>query len=164
MALRYDWQLNNIPVSCVCGQAFTPDHAMVCPCGGYPTIRHNEVRDFLAKQTSEVCHNVAIEPTLLKLSGEVFTSRSTNTSDEARADVRAAGFWTRGEDAYFDVRVFHPNAPSYATKTLPALFDHHERQKCLEYEERIINVDRESFCPLVYTTTGSCGQLCDCVL
>ena len=68
----------------------------------------------------------------MKLSQQVFTSRSTNTSDEARADVRAAGFWTRGEDAYFDVRVFHPNALSYATKTLPALFDHHGRQKFLE--------------------------------
>ena len=37
---------------------------------------------------------------------------STNTSENAQADVRAAGLWTRGEGSYFDVKVFHPDAPS----------------------------------------------------
>ena len=50
-----------------------------------------------------MCHSVAVEPTLLPLSGEAFTGLSTNTSENARAD-----FWTRGEDSYFDVKVFHP--------------------------------------------------------
>ena len=41
------------------------------------------------------------------------------------------------------------------------LFRRHERQKQLEYEERIINVDHGSFCPLVFSTNGALGPLCD---
>ena len=33
---------------------------MVCPFGGFPTIRHNEVRDLTASLLTEVSHNVAI--------------------------------------------------------------------------------------------------------
>ena len=80
---------------------------------GFPTVRHNEIRDLIAELLTEVCHNVAVEPTLLPLSGEAFTGLSTNTSENARADVRAAGFWTRGKDAYFDMKVFYPDAPLY---------------------------------------------------
>ena len=161
LALRYDWQLESVPVNCVCGVAFSADHAMVCSFGGYPTVRHNELRDFLGSQLTEVCHNVAIEPLLTPLNGEVFQCRTTNTSQEARADVRAAGFWTRCEEAFFDIRVFHANATSYRPISPDELFRQHERRKQLEYEERIVNVDRGSFCPLVFSTTGAAGPLCD---
>ena len=109
----------------------------------------------------KVCHSVAVEPTLLPLSGEAFTGLSTNTSENARADVRAAGFWTRGEDSYFDVKVFHADAPSYKSKSPTSLFELHERRKRLEYEERIVNVDRGSFTPLVFTTTGAAGPMAE---
>ena len=76
---------------------------------------------------------VAVEPVLLPLSGEVFSARSTITSASARADVRirAIGFWTRGEDAYFDVKVFHPYAFSYQSRTPASLFQTHETRKRL---------------------------------
>lgn len=161
LALRYNWVLENVPVMCVCGCHFSPDHAIVCPFGGYPSIRHNEIRDLLGGLLSEVCHNVAVEPRLAPLSGEVFEHRSTNTSPEARLDIRARGFWSRSEDAFFDVRIFHPNAPSYIKVPLVELFGRHEQQKRLEYEERVCNVDHGSFSPLVFSTTGAAGPLCD---
>ena len=37
---------------------------MNCPSGGFPSIRHNEVRDLTSAFLSEVCHNVHTEPTL----------------------------------------------------------------------------------------------------
>ena len=40
------------------------EHALSCPCGGLPSIRHNELRDITAALLSEVCHNVGIEPPL----------------------------------------------------------------------------------------------------
>ena len=161
LALRYDWLLADTPVTCVCGIPFSPDHAMVCPFGNYPTVRHNEIRDLMGSLLSEVCCNVAVEPRLAPLSGEVFEHRSTNISPEARLDVRACGFWSRQEDAFFDIRVFHPNAESYADKSLQELFLRHERQKRLEYEERICNVDHGSFCPVVFSTTGATAPLCN---
>ena len=161
LALRYDWMLENTPLTCVCGHDFTPDHAMVCAFGGFPTIRHNELRDIIGDLLTEVGHNVAIEPLLKPLNGEVFRARSTTTSDEARSDIHATGFWTRREDAFFDVRVFHANAPSNRTRTLQEACRHHEDLKRLEYEERIVNVERGSFCPLVFSTSGAVGPLCD---
>ena len=70
-------------------------------------------------------------------------------------------FWSRQEDAFFNVRVCHPNADSYKSISQDALLHQHERKKRLEYEERIINVDHGSFCPLIFSTTGAAGLLCD---
>ena len=159
VALRYSWQLENTPLTCVCGKDFSADHAMTCTFGGFPTIRHNEVRDIVGTLLSEVCNNVAMEPKLKPLSGEVFQARSTTTSPEARSDVRATGFWTRMEDAFFDIRIFNQNATSNRNKTFVEASEHHERLKQLEYEERIINVDHGSFCPLVFSTSGAAGRL-----
>ena len=36
----------------------TVEHAFSCSFGGFPTIRHNELRDITAALLSEVCHNV----------------------------------------------------------------------------------------------------------
>ena len=47
---------------------------------------------------SEVCHNVAIEPQLQPLNGEGFHHKSANTDENLRLDIRARGFWNRGQD------------------------------------------------------------------
>ena len=51
----------------------------------------------------EVCHNVAVEPSPQPLNGENFLDQSANTDSEARLDVKARGFWNRGQGAFFDV-------------------------------------------------------------
>ncbi len=61
---------------------------MICHMGGFPTIRHNEIRDITASLLTEVCHNVATEPPLQPLTGELFSARSVNTSNNARPDIR----------------------------------------------------------------------------
>ena len=92
--------------------AFSTNHAMICPMGGFPAITHNELRDVTASLLSEVCHNVATEPRLQPLNGESLTHRTAITTDDACLDIRARGFWSAAQDAYFDTRVFHPNTPS----------------------------------------------------
>lgn len=160
LALRYDWPPAEVPSTCVCAAPFTTAHAMVCPRGGFPTVRHNEVRDILGDLLTEVCRDVAVEPQLAPLSGERFAASSTNTSPEARVDLRARGFWTRAENAFFDVRVFHADSASYRHQTPDALLELHERQKKAEYAERVVNVDRGSFCPLVFATAGYASKEC----
>ena len=39
--------------------------------GGYVTLRHNSLRDLLAKLMEEICKDVVIEPPLLPLTGEM---------------------------------------------------------------------------------------------
>ena len=106
ICLRYGWKLPNTPNKCSCGITFSTDHAIICPKGGFPTIRHNELCDVTASLLSEVCHNVATEPRLQPLSGESMNHRTAITTDDAHLDIRARGFWSVAQDAYFDVRVF----------------------------------------------------------
>ncbi len=133
LCLRYGWNLSNTPRSCNCGTSFSVDHAMTCHMGGIPTIRHNfsgdEIRDITATLLTEICHNVATEPLLQPLTNESFALRSANTEPNARLDIRARSFWNTGQDAFFDVRVFHPNASSYRSMTTTAAYSKHELMK-----------------------------------
>jgi len=56
LALRYSWPLGRVPLHCACGTHFSVDHALSCPKGGLPTLRHNEIRDLIATLLTEVCH------------------------------------------------------------------------------------------------------------
>ena len=121
LCLRHGWTPPHIPAHCVCGSTFSTEHALSCPCGGLPSIRHNNIRDFTAKLLTEVCPNVEIEPALQPLTGERLTSRTAISGDEVRLDVRGQGFWgDRGQCAFFDVRVFNPLAPSNSRSSLNA--------------------------------------------
>ena len=58
----------------------------------------------------KVYRDVQIEPRLCELEGEEkgFEYKTSNTSEEARSDVRVRGFWGNRQDAFFDFRVFYP--------------------------------------------------------
>ena len=58
IALRYYWLPSASPTSSACGHSFTIKHALSCPKGKFPSLRHNEVRDVTANLLSEVCNNV----------------------------------------------------------------------------------------------------------
>ncbi len=132
---------------------------MICHMGGFPTIRHNEIRDITASLLTEVRHNrghnVATEPPLQPLTGEFFSARSVNTSNHARPDIRARGFWNNHQDAFFDVRVFYSNAPS---NRFGDAYKRHEQAKKREYGQRIREIERGVFTPLVLSTWGGMGK------
>ena len=81
LSLRYGWPLQNSPSHCSCGQPFSVEHALTCKTGGFPAVRHNEVRDITATLLTEVCHGVTTEPHLQPLSGESLSHRSAITED-----------------------------------------------------------------------------------
>ncbi len=77
-ALRYGW---NPSSNCDCGRAFTIEHALLCAKGGFPTFRHNEIRDLTA------CNDVRTYSQLPKKhSGLPQLIR-------ARLDISANGIW-----------------------------------------------------------------------
>ena len=158
LCLRYGWNLPNTPTTCNCGSAFSIGHAMVCHMGGFPTIRHNEIRDLTASLLTEVCHNVAAEPHLQPLNGETMAFRSAITDDGARLDTRARGFWNAAQDAFFDVRVFYPNAPSNRSSSITAAYRKHENDKKRAYGQRVREVEHGVFTPLVLSSTGGMGR------
>ena len=64
LALRYGWIPSRTPSSCECRASFTVEHVLSFPRGGFPSIRHNEIRDITANLLTEVCHDVQVEPDL----------------------------------------------------------------------------------------------------
>ena len=66
--------------------------------------------------------------------------------DGARLDISAAGFWGgRHQKAYFDVKVFNPNASSYRGSQISSLYRKFEKDKRRKYEQRIREVEMASF-------------------
>ena len=157
IALRYGWDPVKLPSFCECGEMFSVSHALHCPKGGFTHIRHNDIRDSFANLLDEVCDNVEIEPCLQPLQGETFANRSTTTDDDARLDIKANGLWeSRYSKTYFDVKVFNPYART-CSRNIPDSYRQHESSKKLKYEQRIVDVEKGSFNPLVFSCTGGAG-------
>ena len=159
LALRHGWMPLNTPTKCACGTHFSVEHSLSCPKGGFPSIRHNEVRDMVGSWLSEVCNDVCIEPTLQPITGETLSGASAIMGDGARLDVAANGFWGgRYERAYFDVKIFNLHAPSNRQQCLAATYRRHERIKTRAYEQHVREVEHGSFTPLVMSLSGGCGN------
>ena len=54
-------------------------------------MRHNEICDLTADWLDKVCHDVAVEPPLQRLTGETIVPATANRQDEAHADIHAWG-------------------------------------------------------------------------
>ena len=57
---------------------------------------------------------------------------------------------------FLDVRIFHPTATSNAQSSNP--FEKHESEKKRSYNDRVIEVEKATFVPLVFSTTGAMGK------
>ena len=144
MQLRFTIIGYHLP-ACTCGHSFTIEHALSCPKGEFPSLRHNEVLDLTANLLSVVCNNVVIEPHFQPLSGEALQYKTTNHDENARPDIAANGFWgEQFERSYFDVRIFNPSAPS--NQPLHSAYRHHNKKR-REYQQRVLEVENASFTP-----------------
>ncbi len=147
LCLRHGWHPSNLPVNCDCGKPFSVEHALSCPHGGFPSIRHNEV-----------CHSVGTEPTLQPLSQEQLTHKTANRDDGAHLDIVAESFWGCDRQlAFFNVRVFNPFAPSHRNTPLAQCYRRNEQEKKRAYDERVREVEHGTFSPLVFTASGGMG-------
>jgi hypothetical protein len=106
----------------------------------------------------EVVKDVSTEPMLTPLSGEKFHRKATTTDSDECADVAARGFWSRGVKMFADVQVFNPLAPSYRSSTQKAIYKRLENEKKNKYAERILEIEKGTFTPLVFSTLGGCGM------
>ena len=157
IALRYGFTIRNTAKTCICGQTNSIDHCLTCKRGGFVSLRHNSLRNTTANFISQVCKDVCIEPKLLPLSGEELP-RSSNTADEARLDISARSFWTPLGRAFFDIRVLHPGAPTNASRSIPQMYAQHEQEKKRTYNTRITEIEKGTFTPLVFSTTGGMSK------
>lgn len=106
-ALRYNKFIPNRPTQCPCGKSFNPTRAMDGKTGGFIRARHDNVRNLEASLLFKVCKDVAIEPSLLPITGEEFDLRSVNIEDDSRLDTKARELYRQGQTAFFDIRIAH---------------------------------------------------------
>ena len=156
--IRYGWDLKNLPTTCPCGLKFDFQHSMSCKKGGFVTIRHNDLRDLTANILHQVCNDVETEPCLLPVTKENLHYRSAIRGDEARLDIRARGFWQKGQQAFMDVRVFDPNACRYLKSSLTQCYVNNEKEKKRQYNERVLEIEHGCFTPLVFSIYGGMGR------
>ena len=104
----------------------------------------------------EVCSDVKVEPELLPL--DTNQMRNGNTAEKARLDVSGNGVWGPLEKTFLDIRVMHPNAPSYIEKNINQVYIKHEKEKKRMYNERVLQIEKGSFTPIVMSTFGGMGN------
>ena len=119
--------------------------------------RHNELGDLVTEMLDMVCYDVEIEPVLQVLTGEIL-ERGTNTAPDA--DIHAGGVWERQRSAFFDVRIFHPNEDSYRDLSPKQIYRQHENEKKRKYATRVLEIEKGTFTPLVFSTTGGMVEEC----
>ena len=157
ICLRYGWTPPHLPFHCIFGSSFNIEHAMNCKCGGFPSIRHNELRNITPELLTKTSSNVLIEPLLQPLTGEHLSNQSSNGEDNARVDIAASNVWSPSDRAFFDVRVSNPFSTTYFRSTLKASHRRNEQEKRRQYDTRIHTVEHGIFTPLVFTTAGGMG-------
>ena len=160
LCLRYNWQIKGISKHCTCGEENDVDHCLICKKGGYVTLRHNALRNTEAAIITEVCHDVKIEPTLIPVENAQL-NQGANIQDGARLDVSARGVWSTMDRVFFDIRVTHPNTQSNFQKPTSQIYREHEREKKNKYNQRVIDIEKGTFTPLVFTTSGGMAPECE---
>ena len=105
----------------------------------------------MAEYLRTVTNDVRIEALLTE---STQFQQKGNNADKARLDISARGVWSTFERTFFDVPIFNPKSASYQSKTMPQLYTLHENEKKNQYMNRVLQLEKGSFVPLVFTTTG----------
>ena len=116
-------------------------------------MRHNNLRNVEADFLSEACRDVKIEHELIPIEDD--------ENDKSILDVSAVGVWSTFERSFVDVRVTHPLCSSYVGTPIQSVYRQHENEKKRKYLQRVLQVEKASFTPLIFTTTGGCGPEAD---
>ena len=74
------------------------------------------------------------------ISGEQL-GRGSNRAPDARLDIHARGLWEDQLSAFFDVRVFHPNADLYRDLELQQIYRNHENEKKRLYSKKVLDIE-----------------------
>ena len=106
----------------------------------------------------EVCIDVKTEPHLLPLANDNLGQIRGNIADNARLDVSGVGVWGPTEKTFLDVRITNPNSPTHIGKEIHQVYREQEREKKVAYNERVIQVEKGTFTPIVFSTFGGMGQ------
>ena len=75
--------LTNAPLSCACRTSFSVSHGCSCFKVGFPSIRHNDIKDLTVHLLTEVFSDVRVEPYLQSISEGTHFGAFTNATEGA---------------------------------------------------------------------------------
>ena len=84
-----------------------------------------------------------------KVSKNVRLAPGTKTKDNAILDVSAQRIFSSHERTFFDVRITNPNALSNRSLNIAAVYVKNEKERMRAYNDRVLQVEKASFVPLV---------------
>ena len=58
------------------------------------------------------------------------------------------------KELLLDIRIMDPNAPSCVDKSIDQVYIAHEKEKKRAYNERVIQMEKDTFTPIVMSTSG----------
>ena len=108
----------------------------------------------------DVCRDIKIEPTLIPVEEDYILNTGANRAAEARLDISARGVWSPFDRTFFDIRVSHPNCLSNGAKPMKKICEDNEKEKKAKYGQRVLNVEKATFTPLVFLTNGMMAEEC----
>ena len=65
--------------------------------------------------------------------------------------------------AFIDVRVFNPQAKANWEKSIPQMCKSHEEEKKQGYLQRVLQVEKGTLTPSVFSTSGGMGKEADMI-
>ena len=89
-----------------------------------------------------------------------FDLRSAST-DEARLDVKAKGFYRQGQCAFFDIRIANWNAVSNKSQATEKILLRHENEKKRAYNRRIIEIEQSIYTSSFWHKWSNGKRVCD---
>ena len=98
------------------------------------------------------------ESLLTPLTGEELP-KSSNMSNQTRADMSARGLWISGQMAFCDIRIFNPLARCHLHYSVPAVHKKNENEK-KQYNQWILQVECRSFILLIFSCFGGMSREC----
>ena len=98
---------------------------------------------------------------MVSLHGEF---KGSITSPGARLDKSARNHWSPSAKVFIDVRVFNPQAKANWEKSIPQMYKSHEEEKKQGYLPRVLQVEKGTFTPAVFITSGGMGKEADRLL
>ena len=140
-------QLMISPPTVYTGNNFTTGHAMICKQRDY----------YSALQQAERPRGQTLEFCMQRCRGEQLSRAFNRSINDARLDIHTGGFQKRQCAAFYDMRVRHSNASSYQNKEPQQVSQIHENEKKRQYCRRILDVEKGTFTPLVFTTSSAMG-------
>ena len=156
LCVRFGWQPVNLPQTCACGKIFSVDHVFTCPCGGFLSIRYNEIWDFTASLLSEVC--CCDDSTLQPLNCEPLCM-PLPTGKMVLVLMLLLGIWGEGISNVRSLTLvcfilLHACTYSHFPLSSSRSYKIPEQEKRQAYDERIREVERACFSPLIFAATG----------